>query len=194
GHPMHAFDAHTLSEKNIVIRYAKNKDKITLLDGQVIELTPDDIIIADGEQSISLAGIMGGDSTGVTSATTSLLLEAAHFDATTIRRTAARYKKRTEASTRFEKSLDPHSAIDIIKRFLFLLDTLGVQYKSPDGLLSIGENTTSVTLSVKHIFIEQRLGTSLISKQVKTILEKLGFVVEQLVENNTIVYNVIVPT
>src|SRR5690606_25982810 len=75
GHPMHAFDAHTLSEKNIVIRYAKNKDKITLLDGQVIELTPDDIIIADGEQSISLAGIMGGDSTGVTSATTSLLLE-----------------------------------------------------------------------------------------------------------------------
>ena len=104
--PMHAFDADTLAQKSIVVRNAKSKETISLLDGQTVELSDHDCVITDGKQPIALAGIMGGKDTGVTCKTKSVFLESANFDPAAIRKTSSRIKKRSESSARFEKNLD----------------------------------------------------------------------------------------
>ena len=158
GHPMHAFDENRLTSSMVVVRRAKKKESLALLDGTSVELTPDDLVIADGDRAVSLAGVMGGNDTAVTSATHSLFLEAACFDAATIRKTAARYKKRTEASARFEKTLDPQQASIALERFLALLNELNISYTACDALLSVGKPYESKKIIIEHSSIEQRLG------------------------------------
>lgn len=204
GQPMHAFDADVLSSKKITIDRAKAllrqgfegqaKGKLLLLDGETVELTSDDIVIADGGIAVSLAGIMGGAATRVIGTTTKLLLESAHFDAVTIRRTSARHKKRTEASMRFEKSLDPHQNTDALMRFLFLLDRAGVAYKAGDHIVSLGTLPQRKVITVQHVFIESRLGILIKPEHIITILEKIAFEVVQGVEDDAIVYIITVPS
>src|SRR5205814_1946331 len=136
----------------------KGKEKLALLDSETIELSEQDLVIMDGERAISLAGVMGGSSTGISSNTISILLEAAHFDPVIIRRSAARHKKRTESSMRFEKNIDSHNTIDAIKRFLFLLDKAKVSYHSSEKIISLGTYPECVVIVLKHLFIEARLG------------------------------------
>lgn len=194
GQPMHAFDADALKTKHITVTRGQAKEKLLLLDGETVELTSDDIVIADGDKAISLAGIMGGAHTGISAATKSVLLESANFDATTIRRTSARHKKRTEASMRFEKSLDPHQNNDAIKRFLFLLDAAGAIYQASDHIVSLGECPEQKIITIKHAFIEARLGILIKPERIVSILEKIAFNVVQSVENDEIVYTITVPS
>jgi phenylalanyl-tRNA synthetase beta chain len=194
GQPMHAFDAGTLQKKQITVEYARDKEKLTLLDGETIELTQQDLIIADGGKPVSLAGIMGGAVTGISSKTTSVLLEAAHFDPVVIRRTAARHKKRTESSMRFEKNLDPCRNSDAIKRFLFLLDRAGIVYHAQDNIVSLGTIPEQKIVVVEHMFIESRLGVLIKSERIVEILNKLSFGVEQSVENGAMIYTITVPS
>ena len=156
GQPMHAFDADTFQSKKISVNGAQPKEKLLLLDGETVELTSEDMVIADGGKAVSLAGIMGGATTAITAHTKSVLLESANFDAVTIRRTSARHKKRTEASTRFEKSLDPHQNVDALKRFLFLLDSAGIAYKASEHIVSLGGVAPKNIITVQHVFIEAR--------------------------------------
>ena len=194
GQPMHAFDAQRLSTQHITVDRAHAKEKLLLLDGDTIELTPEDIIIADGGKAISLAGVMGGAATGISSKTQSVLLESANFDATTIRRTAGRHKKITEGSKRFEKSLDPHQAVDALLRFLYLLDQAGVSYHASHNIIAVGENASKIIITIDHAFIEKYLGVDLESHKVVSILEKLSFSVMQSVENTGISYAITVPS
>jgi len=193
GQPMHAFDAELLTEKNITVRRACDKEKLTLLDGEVVELLSQDIVIADGSKAVSLIGIMGGASTGINVKTKSLLLEVAGLDAATIRRTAARYKKRTEASMRFEKSLDPNHIEDAILRFLFLLDKHGIVYKASNRLVVLGKTYPILTIKIAHTKIEQLLGISVSVDKVQTILEKLSFGVTVTADSDCF-YDVTVPS
>ena len=194
GQPMHAFDANTLTSQDIGVAYARDKEKLALLDGETIELTPQDLVITDGHQAISLAGIMGGATTAINAHTQSVLLEAAHFDPVMIRRTAARHKKRSESSTRFEKNIDPVQNIDAIKRYLFLLDCAGVAYNADATILSWGSLPERTTVQVTHTFIESRLGVLVKPERVIDTLTKLEFHVDQSMEHNELVYTIIVPT
>jgi len=194
GQPMHAFDANALQKKQLTIAYARDKEKLTLLDGETIELTRDDLVIADGDVAISLAGIMGGATTGISSGTTSVLLESAHFDPVIIRRTATHHKKRTEASIRFDKSLDPHQNTDAIKRFLFLLDSAGITYRAGKHIVSLGLLPQPKVIEIQHIFIEARLGILIKPERIVEILDTLAFHVVQSAENSEIVYTITVPT
>lgn len=194
GQPMHAFDADALSSKRITIGYALPKEKIALLDGETVELTSDDIVVADGGKAISLAGIMGGAATGITTQTKSLFLEAAHFDPVIIRRSSAHHKKRTESSIRFEKSLDPHQTTDALKRFIFLLDAEDIKYQASDHIVSLGVCPPHKTIAVQHAFIESRLGIIITPERIIEILKKLAFEVVQAVENDIIVYTITVPS
>lgn len=194
GQPMHAFDADALQSKKITIDRAKSKEKIALLDGETVELTSEDVVIADGGKAISLAGVMGGATTGISPRTKSVLLESAHFDPVTIRRTSARHKKRTEASVRFEKSLDPHQNIDALQRFIFLLDAAGVAYQAGDHILSLGVCPERKTITVQHEFIQARLGIIITSERIIAILNKIAFEVSQAVEDDEVVYTVTVPS
>ncbi|MGH3916033.1 MAG: phenylalanine--tRNA ligase subunit beta [Pseudonocardiaceae bacterium] len=106
GQPLHAFDAEKL-DGDLVVRRATEGEKLTTLDGTSRELDPDDLVIADASGPVSLAAVMGGESTEVGPQTTSLMLEAANWDPASVARTARRHKLPSEAARRFERGVDP---------------------------------------------------------------------------------------
>ena len=110
GNPLHAFDFATLRGGRIVVRRARPGEKMRTLDGVERELTPEDLMIADAERSVALAGIMGGEDTEIGEATIDVLLEAANFEPFTIFRSSERLRLRTEGSNRWEKGVDPYLA------------------------------------------------------------------------------------
>src|SRR5919109_3961285 len=110
GNPLHAFDFATLHGSCIVVRRARPGETMRTLDGVERELTPDDLMIADAERSVALAGIMGGEDTEISESTTDVLLEAANFEPYTIFRSSERLRLRTEGSNRWEKGVDPYLA------------------------------------------------------------------------------------
>jgi phenylalanyl-tRNA synthetase beta chain len=110
GNPLHAFDHATLAGGRIVVRRARPGEKLRTLDGLDRELDPSDLVIADAERAVALAGIMGGEETEVTEQTTTVLLEAANFEPYGLLRSSERLKLRTEGSNRWEKGVDPYLA------------------------------------------------------------------------------------
>ncbi len=120
GQPLHAFDLNTLQKDRhravINVRHASIGETLTTLDGKERKLTPEDVVIADAEYPIALAGVMGGKDTEVTEKTTSVLLEAAYFDPSTIRKQARRHGLSTEASYRFERGTDPNMVLSALDR------------------------------------------------------------------------------
>jgi phenylalanyl-tRNA synthetase beta chain len=110
GNPLHAFDFDTLQGGRIVVRRARPGETLTTLDGVERSLEPGDLMIADAERSVALAGIMGGEDTEIGEHTTNVLLEAANFEPTGLWRTSERLRLRTEGSNRWEKGVDPYLA------------------------------------------------------------------------------------
>ena len=107
GQPLHAFDLHTIAGGQIIVRRAKPGETIVTLDGEHRDLTADMLVIADAERASVVAGIMGGLDSEITDATTDILLEGANFSGPSIMRTSGALGLRSEASTRYEKGLDP---------------------------------------------------------------------------------------
>jgi phenylalanyl-tRNA synthetase beta chain len=110
GNPLHAFDYAKVARGKIIVRRAKAGEKLRTLDGVERDLEPYDLMIADAERSVALAGIMGGEETEIGEDTTEILLEAANFEPYTIFRTSERLRLRTEGSNRWEKGVDPYLA------------------------------------------------------------------------------------
>ncbi|MDQ3067044.1 MAG: phenylalanine--tRNA ligase subunit beta [Actinomycetota bacterium] len=110
GSPLHAFDFTGLAGGRIIVRRAHPGEEMQTLDGVLRKLVPGDLVIADGERPVAIAGIMGGEESEVRTETTDVLLEAANFDPLTILRTSRRLRLRSEASTRWEKGVDPYLA------------------------------------------------------------------------------------
>ena len=124
GQPLHAFDHDALTGE-IVVRRARPGERLTTLDGQDRALSEQDLLITDGSGPLALAGVMGGGPTEVTAATTSLLIESAHFAPRTIARTARRHKLASEAGKRYERGVDPALAAAAAERAVRLLVELG---------------------------------------------------------------------
>jgi phenylalanyl-tRNA synthetase beta chain len=110
GHPLHGFDLEKLAGHRIVVRRAREGEPLTTLDGKERKLSADDLVIADGEKPVALAGVMGGQTSEVGEATTRVLLESALFDPAGVRRTSRRHALHTEASHRFERGMDERTA------------------------------------------------------------------------------------
>ncbi len=110
GNPLHAFDLAKLHDRRIVVRRAEPGEKLRTLDGVDRDLLPEDLLIADADRAVALAGIMGGEETEIGENTTEVLLEAANFEPTGIFRSSERLRLRTEGSNRWEKGVDPYLA------------------------------------------------------------------------------------
>jgi phenylalanyl-tRNA synthetase beta chain len=110
GNPLHAFDLSKLAGGEVVVRRARGGEELRTLDGTLRRLDPRDLVIADAERAVALAGIMGGEDSEVTEATTDVLLEAANFEPVTILKSSERLGLRTDGSNRWEKGVDPHLA------------------------------------------------------------------------------------
>lgn len=178
GQPMHAFDAAAIGGKTLIPRMAKNKEKLTVLDGETLELCSEDLVIADQDKPLGLAGVMGGKESGISASTTAILLESACFDATTIRKTSVRYKKRTEASARFEKSLDPNNNTLALQRFLKLMHGASISAIESDEIFSIGASVAPLIITIEHAFIEKRLGVTIAPEFIRAVMGRLEIGVE----------------
>lgn len=174
GQPMHAFDRKKITG-SLIARQAHQGEKLTLLDGEEIILRPQDCVIADTQHPLALAGIMGGKDCGVDIKTTALIVESANFDAAPIRLSATHFKKRTEASMRFEKSLDPLQNTQALLRFLKVLSQAHIPYEAAESIISLGEVVKQRRIVVDHACIQERLGTTLSHQQVIALLTQRGF-------------------
>lgn len=125
GQPMHAYDMAQIAKEEIIVRRAKAGETFVTLDGQERKLDETMLMICDGEKPIGLAGIMGGENSMITEDVTTMLFEAACFDGTNIRLSSKKVGLRTDASSKFEKGLDPNNAMLAIDRACQLVEELG---------------------------------------------------------------------
>lgn len=125
GQPMHAFDLDTIAGHKIIVRRAKDGDEFETLDEQIRKLDSEVLMICDAEKEIGIAGIMGGQNSKITDDVKTVLFEAATFNGPNIRKSAKRIGLRTDASGKFEKGLDPHTASEAINRACQLIEELG---------------------------------------------------------------------
>lgn len=125
GQPMHAFDLRYVKDGKIVVRNAAEGETITTLDGVTRTLSPEMLVIADAEKPIAVAGVMGGEYSGIMEDTNTVVFESAYFEPVQVRRTAKKLGMRTDASARYEKGLDPEGCLRTLERALELVELLG---------------------------------------------------------------------
>ncbi|MYE05633.1 MAG: phenylalanine--tRNA ligase subunit beta [Chloroflexi bacterium] len=175
GQPLHAFDYKILREGRIVVRRARPDEHLDLLDGSELKLEPDDLVIADAERAVALAGIMGGAESEISDSTTTILLETANFQESSIRRSRARHTESgTEASRRFEKSLNPELAELAARRAAALIiETAGGA--ADRGIVDTypgKRHQPQVVLTQRRL--EQILGVQPSVEKVRGVLSALG--------------------
>lgn len=178
GQPMHAFDLRDLSQNKIVVRRAADGEIIKTLDEVDRTLTSSDLVIADGEKAVAIAGVMGGFNSEVKPDTTTVVFESATFDGASVRLTAQRVGLRTEASSRYEKGLDVNNTIPAVLRACQLVEELGCG-EVVGGLIDVSAPAKEQKV---HAFRPEKinafLGTDISKEEMVKILTSLEFAVD----------------
>lgn len=183
GQPMHAFDYRYVGSGKIIVREAEENESLTTLDGMVRQLEPGMLVIADEEKAIGLAGIMGGENSEIANDTTTVVFESANFNGTSIRQTALKLGMRTDASGKFEKSLDPMLTVPAVERACELVELLGAG-DVMDGIIDIINYVpVQKILALEPEKINKLLGTDISKEDMVRYLNLL----EIPVENDTII-------
>lgn len=178
GQPMHAFDINTITNKKIVVRQAKDGEIITTLDKEDRKLNSNDIVIANGDTPVAIAGVMGGLNSEIEADTNTILIESASFNKSSVRKTAKRLNLRTESSQRFEKGLSPelcHMAADRVCQLIEETNSGTVIKGSYDNYRVKQEPTF---IKVDYNRINKLLGTEIEKDTMVHYLENLEFIVE----------------
>ncbi len=189
GQPMHAFDKDTV--KNIRVKQFDTVKEFVTLDSATREVDPGTMMICDGDTPVAVAGIMGGLQTEITEKTTNLLLESANFDAATVRKSAAKLGMRTEASARYEKTLDPEITVPAIERFLKLLFDVDPAAKVITSLTdSYKKHYDTVKIDFDKAYVDKYTGIDISSDRIEKTLKLLAFDVTR----NGDAFSVVVPS
>jgi phenylalanyl-tRNA synthetase beta chain len=189
--PMHAFDADKL-RGGIRVRSAKPGERIAALNGEIYELNPSNLVIADDGGAIALAGVIGGADTAISATTTRIVLESACFHAASVRKTSSALRLRTDASMRFEKSQDPVNTVRGLARAIALLRIVSPGIRVMGGVADVRgalPEATSIELPLDWLY--RKLGREVEAAEVQQILESLGFGVT---EKRAAVFSVSVPS
>lgn len=178
GQPMHAFDSSKID--NIIVKNVGNdKVKFTTLDEEEREIPENTLMICNENEPVAIAGIMGGLNSEIDDNTTSLILESANFDAACIRKSATKLGLRTEASARYEKSLDPNMTTLAVKRFIKLLKDVDDEITIDSRLEDVYVNEVKEkVVDLKKDYLRKYMGFVLDDKTVCNILTSLHFKVE----------------
>lgn len=179
GIPLHAFDFDRLRGGKIIVRHAKEGEKLTTLDETELQLDPEDLVIADAERPVALAGVMGGKNTEVSDATTHIALECAYFDPATIRKTVRRHGLKTDSGQRFERGTDRSKLSLALNRATQLMHEFAkgeiakgfLEFQQPQG------DEPVIPLEVSRV--NQLLGLELSNSDVADRLVMLGFEIRQ---------------
>ena len=175
GQPMHAFDIRYLAGGKINIRNAHAGEKITTLDGVDRVLSPEMLVIADAEKPVAVAGVMGGEYSGIMDDTQTVVFESACFDGASVRRTAKKLGMRTDASARFEKGLDAHGCMPAILRAFELCELLGCG-EPLNSVIDCDYNTKpQAVVPFDPDWTNAFLGTDIPAQDMVEYLEKIGF-------------------
>ena len=178
GHPMHAFDIRYIKGNEINIRNAKAGETITTLDGTERALTENMLVIADAESPVAVAGVMGGEYSGIMDDTVDVVFESACFDGASVRTTAKALGMRTDASARFEKGIDPQNAYPAIMRAFELVEMLGCGEVVNTIIDADHSDKTPKGVEFNPAWINGFLGTDISEDVMKKCLEKLDFKIE----------------
>jgi len=175
GHPTHAFDLDTLEGGKIIVRRAREGEKLKTLDGVERKLDSDDLVIADAKKAVALAGVMGGFDTMITDQTRNILIESAWFDPVSVRLTARRLGMHTDASHRFERGADWGATPLACRRVAqLILETGGGQLEG-ELIDAIGRRIERPCIRLRPSEVHRHLGQEIPDKDVSRILRRLGF-------------------
>jgi phenylalanyl-tRNA synthetase beta chain len=178
GQPMHAFDLRYLDGGKVIVRNAAEGEKITTLDDIERNLTPEMLVIADENKPVAVAGVMGGEYSGIMDDTTTIVFESACFNGVSVRRTSKALGLRTEACTRYEKELNPASCETCLKRALQLVELLDAG-DVVDGIVDCFPTPKEpVKLAFEPEWVNNFIGIDVSADEQKKMLEKIGFTVE----------------
>lgn len=188
GHPMHAYDARYLQGNKIIVRNAEAGETIKLLDEakEPIALSPEMLVICDEKQPVGVAGVMGGEHSGIWDDTTEVIFEAACFDGVSVRRTAKKIGERTEASSRFEKGIDPVNAKNALYRALELVEELGCGEVLRTVIDVDHSNKTPHRLKHDYRWVNEFLGSDISEEEQIAILRRLGYEYDEAAREITV--------
>ncbi|WP_302279944.1 phenylalanine--tRNA ligase subunit beta [Brachyspira pilosicoli] len=185
GQPLHAYDFDKVKDGKIIVRNAKNDEKITLLDGREINLTDEVLVIADSEKPIGVAGVMGGDSTKIEDTTKNILIESAYFDHIAVKKSTIATNTKTDASYRFEREIDHTLTLAALNRAVDLILTLDNNAKIVSRAKEVNVKQFEATRIVFDCGLVKRyLGLDMNKMQVSSIFKRYGFNASALGENN----------
>ncbi|MBI5728973.1 MAG: phenylalanine--tRNA ligase subunit beta [Candidatus Magasanikbacteria bacterium] len=183
GQPLHAFDRKIIGD-TIIVRKATAGERMTTLDEKERKLSEDMLVIAAappaGGKAVAIAGVMGGLNSGISDTTTDIIIEAANFEAASIRQTSTRLGLRSDSSVRFEKSLDHNLCSLALERIVMLVQELCPTAKVASKVVEVGRPTLFTgPLTIPISFFEQKIGVAIPVKTISNILSRLGFGVKE---------------
>lgn len=174
GVPLHAFDIRNLSGEKIIVRRAAEGESIVALDGKKYDLTPENLCICDAEKPVAIAGVMGGEYSGIQPDTTTVVLESAFFDPDSIRMTSRKLGLSSDASYRYERGVDRNAVLAAGRRALqLILEIAGGEYA---GCCEVAAPAPEVrTIEADYNRIRGLLGLDVTDSDIEKILTSLGF-------------------
>ena len=175
--PLHAFDLDKISGKKVVVQSVKEATKFTTLDGVERELSNQDLMICDGEKPMCIAGVFGGESSGVSEETTSVFLESAYFNPVSVRKTAKRHGLNTDASFRFERGIDPNITVYALKRAALLIEEIAGGEVSSTITDLYPNPIEDVTVELTYSKVNSLIGNALPKGVVRDILKNLDITI-----------------
>ena len=178
GQPMHAFDFSCVEGNHIIVRTAREGETIQTLDGNQRKLTTSMLCICDENRPVCVAGVMGGANSEIVGDTAMVLFESANFNGTSVHRTAAALNMRTDASSRYEKGLDPMNTLKAVERACELVELLGAGEVVEGVMDVIAKDSNPVTVKLEPEKVNGLLGTDVSREEMVRILESLDFKVE----------------
>ena len=178
GQPMHAFDFSCVEGNHIIVRTAREGETIQTLDGNQRKLTTSMLCICDENRPVCVAGVMGGANSEIVGDTAMVLFESANFNGTSVHRTAAALNMRTDASSRYEKGLDPMNTLKAVERACELVELLGAGEVVEGVMDVIAKDSNPVTVKLEPEKVNGLLGTDVSREEMVRILEALDFKVE----------------
>ena len=174
GQPLHAYDFNRLEKPQIIVEKAKSGECFTSLDGTEIKLTAEDLVIRDGTRAVGIAGVVGGQNTGVLENTQDIFLEAAFFAPEGIRRTARGHGIETEAGYRFSRGVDPNRTLEALNRAAFLIQQIAGGKIQQGHVDLYPQPLNSPEIPIQISYVGQRLGLSVEKEDFINWMKRLG--------------------
>ena len=173
GQALHAFDADKIKGNTIHVRYARQGEKFVTLDGVEREMNERDLMIANAEEAMCIAGVFGGLESGVTESTKNVFLESAYFDPVTIRKTSRRHQLQTDASFRYERGCDPNNTIYVLKRAALLIQEVAGGEVAMDITDTVNGDFSPWPVTIEISRVNALIGKAIGEDKIETILKAL---------------------